>query len=534
LNKKLKLKNGYCIVIVLSIFCFFNTIILGAAKQTITIGLESLYKDAASIRIASQNNLLLGYSDGNSFKEEGLLNSNSVTLKKAAEDYYFTGSIYNTFRDAEEAAKTYGNGAVAAYLDAGTYCVYINNYKEGLLAVPPSSLRIGLFNDSNELIFISDSSRPLLLQGSENGYSFPLTQVGSTRKYRGAVGAVSGQSGGLTAINVVNLEDYLYGVVPVEMAPGWPQEALKAQAVAARSIAEFQYNRYLSKGYNVVDTTATQVYKGFSCESPSTNLAVDETRGEVIKYNNQVAEALYFSTSGGITEDAKYIWGNEVPYFRAVVDRFESEPAQKPWIRTITISEINTSLVNQGINIGNLQGAEITSRTPSGRVQTLTLLGTSGSHILKNETVRSFFSSTKEGSLKSRLFSFSNFIGTPAQSASGMTVSIMSADNFVQKDISRSSIISSNGIGVIQTGISTVQSAETVKTLNSTSGNSSNSSSFSIPLQNEIVFGDLIIYGQGFGHGLGMSQSGAKGMAKAGYNYKEILTYYYNGVTVER
>lgn len=515
----------------LGILCFLSMTIFAAAPKMISIGLESVYKDAASVYIASQNNLLLGYLEGDYFRQEGVLSSNSVTLVKTTEDYYFTGNVYPTLETAKEAAMAYGNGAAAAYIEQGTYYVYTKNYSEGLLSAPMSSNRVALYNENNELIFVSDNnSKPLLLQGSESGYDFSLTQVGNARKYRGSVGVVSGQAGGLTAINLVDLEEYLYGVVPIEMAPTWPQEALKSQAVAARSIALFQYNRYLSKGYNLVDTTACQVYKGFSVESSSTNLAVDETKGEVIKYNNQIAEALYFSTSGGTTEDAKYIWGNDVPYFKAVADSFETEPAQKPWTRTITLSEMSSSLAKQGINIGNLQGVEITSRTPSGRVQIFTFIGKNGSYALKNETIRTFFSGTKEGSLKSRLFSFSNsnFIGTPSAAASSTSVSIMSADDLVQKDFNEINIISSNGIETMPKG-SALQSAETIKTLDMQVGNGVN-----IPLQSEVVFGDMLIYGQGFGHGLGMSQSGAKGMAKAGYNYKEILTYYYNGVTVER
>ncbi|WP_070000462.1 SpoIID/LytB domain-containing protein [Cellulosilyticum sp. I15G10I2] len=529
MDKGLKLKSYYKIIMVLGVYCFCSSILFAAVPTTVKIGLESIYKDASSIYISSQNNLQIGYLNDHYFQVEGTLNTNSVSVVKTVEDYYFTGITYYTYMEADNAAKAYGNGAVAAYLAPGTYCVYIKDYNDKLLAAPASYTRIALYNAQNELVFISENNtEPLLLQGSENGYSFPITQVGNSRKYRGAIGVVNGQIGGLTALNTVDLEEYLYGVIPGEMPASWPQEALKTQAVAARSIAVFQYNRFINRGYNLVDTTLCQVYRGFSAECASTNAAVDATRGEVIKYNNKVAEALYSSTSGGVTEDAKYVWGNEVPYLKAVSDSFETEPAQKPWIRTITLSEINSVLMSQGINIGNLQGLEITSRTPAGRVQVLTFIGASGTHTIKNENVRTFFSSTKEGSLKSRLFSFSGFIGTPTATTPSQTVSVMSVDNIVQKNITAITAISSSGIEVLA-GNPVVQSAQDKKTLSVQT-----SQGMTSPMQSELIFGDITVYGQGFGHGVGMSQSGAMGMAKAGYNYIEILKHYYSGVTVER
>ncbi len=516
-------------MIMLGIFCFFYAMTLASSPTAIKIGLESVYKDAASIILSSQRNIAVGYFEDNFFRTEGRLSANSIVIKKAAEDFYFVGNAYRTLQAAQEAAAAYGSGAAAAYLEPGMYCVYTAFYNDRLVKVPSSLTRIAVYNSSGELIFVSENKdMPLVFQGSENNLSFPVTQVGNSRKYRGAIGVVNGQSGGLTAVNSVDIEEYLYGVVPVEMAPSWPIEALKAQAVAARSIAIFQHNRYLNRGYNLVDTTASQVYRGYSAESPNSNLAVDETRGEVIKYNNKVAEALYFSTSGGATEDAKYVWGNEIPYLKNVADTFETEPAQKPWVRTVTLSDISSCLVKQGINIGRVQGVELTSRTPSGRVQVMTVIGSSGSHVVKNENVRTFLSGTQEGSLKSRLFSFQGFIGTPDGGNSREVITIMSADNIIQKDLSSVKVMSDAGLQSLSPNPSAL-SSNRQQELKGETGTSNNK-----VLQSEIVFGDLTIYGQGFGHGVGMSQSGARGMAKAGYNYRDILMHYYNGITIER
>lgn len=518
---------------VLIMICFFSTTAFAATTPTtIKIGLESVYKDTASIYLAGGRYLSIGYFNNGYFEEQGRLDTTGITIEKVWTDYYFTGDVYSSFKEAETSARSYGNGAVPAYIDPSTYCVYTPNYQQGLLAAPSSSSRITVYNERRELILVADNNTvPLSFQGAESGYSFPLTQVGNTRKYRGAVSIVNGQSGGLTAVNELGIEEYLYGVVPAEVAPSWPMEALKAQAVAARSIARVQYNRYISKGYNVVDTTASQVYKGFSIENPNTNLAVDSTSGEVIKYNNQVAEALYFSTSGGATEDAKYVWGNEVSYLKAVQDTYETEPAQAPWVRNITLSELNNCLINKGINIGNLEGVEIAERTPSGRVQTMILVGTRSSYTVTNEEVRTFFSGTNEGSLKSRLFSFLGFLGTPSVGQAGSSlISVMSSQDMLQKDMTTLKVLSAEGISRAPNNV-VMQSAKDKTEFRADTGGSTVQNT---SLQSESVFGDLTIYGQGFGHGVGMSQSGAKGMAKAGYRYDEILKHYYSGITVER
>jgi stage II sporulation protein D len=519
-------------MMILIMVCFFSTTVFAAAPTTIKIGLESVYKDTASIYLAGDRYLNIGYFENGYFEEQGRLNTAGITIEKTGGDYYFTGDVYRSFEEAEERANLYGNGAVPAYIEPSTYCVYTPNYQGGLLTAPSSASRIGVYNERRELILVSDNNYvPLSFQGAAGGDGFPLTQIGNTRKYRGAVSIVNGPTGGLTAVNELRIEEYLYGVVPAEVAPTWPMEALKAQAVAARSIASVQYNRYINKGYNVVDTTASQVYKGFSIEHPNTNLAVDATSGEMIKYNNQVAEALYFSTSGGATEDAKYVWGNEVSYLKAVQDTYETEPAQGPWVRNITLNELNNCLINKGINIGNLEGVEIAERTPSGRVQIMILIGTRSSYTVSNEEVRTFFSGTNEGSLKSRLFSFSGFLGTPAvgQAGSGL-ISVMSGEDMLQKDMSTLKVLSAEGIIRAPNDV-TMQSAKDKTEFRADTGRSTVQNT---SLQSESVFGDLTIYGQGFGHGVGMSQSGAKGMAKAGYRYDEILKHYYSGITVER
>ena len=140
--------------------------------------------------------------------------------------------------------------------------------------------------------------------------------------YRGLLEVRSTDAGGLTVVNVLNLEDYLRGVVPNELSPqSFPQiEALKAQAVAARTYALRNRGQYEARGYDICATPACQVYRGRSSEHPLTDQAVEETRGIIASYRGALINALYTSTCGGHTEDGENIFEgeDEFPYLNGV------------------------------------------------------------------------------------------------------------------------------------------------------------------------------------------------------------------------
>jgi stage II sporulation protein D len=140
--------------------------------------------------------------------------------------------------------------------------------------------------------------------------------------YRGLLEVRSTEAGGLTVVNVLNLEDYLRGVVPNELSPqSFPHlEALKAQAVAARTYALRNRGQYEARGYDICATPACQVYRGRSSEHPLTDQAVEETRGIIASYRGNLINALYTSTCGGHTEDAVNIFEgeDEFPYLTGV------------------------------------------------------------------------------------------------------------------------------------------------------------------------------------------------------------------------
>src|SRR5205823_1138865 len=160
------------------------------------------------------------------------------------------------------------------------------------------------------------------------------------------------------------------GVVPREMPSAWEAEALKAQAVAARSYA--LANLHAGGSFDVYSDTRSQVYGGIAAEQPSTNDAVAATAGEVVLYDGDVADTLFFSTSGGRTASIEDVWprAEPQPYLVAVPDPYDTASPYHNWTQTITGSTLARQLRVPGALV-DVQ----TTLNPSGRVATLTALG---------------------------------------------------------------------------------------------------------------------------------------------------------------
>lgn len=275
------------------------------------------------------------------------------------------------------------------------------------------------------------------------------------RRYRGAL-ELRHKSGGLTAVNIVPVDDYLRSVVPEEMPVDWPAEAIKAQSVAARSFALASRGRHASEGYDLCTTTHCQLYTGIDAEKSASNAAIKATRGEVLTYGGKPIEALFHTDSGGMTENSEDVWGSYVPYLRAAKDT----PAKTmPWTKTISRADLERKLAAKGHDIGKVRslalsplaiGRAAKDRTASGRVKTMTVKGTKGTATLSGTTWRSLLG------LKSTLF-----------------------DAKLTKDA-------------------------------------------------------VTFTGYGSGHGLGISQWGAKRLAESGKSYAAILSHYYTGVTLQK
>lgn len=296
------------------------------------------------------------------------------------------------------------------------------------------------------------TSSQVWIEPEGDGYVY----IGS-KWYRGRTLVVP-TSGGITAVNYVDLEEYLYSVVGAEMPTSWPLEALKSQAVAARSYALYQRQTSGNEVFDVGDTTSWQVYNGLEEEASSTQQAVQETAGQVLTHNGQIIEAVFHSSSGGHTENVEDVWTSYRPYLRAVQDYDQNAPVYQ-WTETFTSSQLSARITG----VGNVLSLQPERTTNQGRIITMRVIGDSGTRILSGNEIRQALD------LRSTLFQVVPNIPDVASS-----------------------------------------------------GNS-------VPRPSSFV-----IQGRGFGHGLGLSQWGARELAAQGYNYQQIVAHYYTGATLAR
>src|SRR5690242_20607439 len=204
--------------------------------------------------------------------------------------------------------------------------------------------------------------------------------LGLQHRYRGSI-QVDVVAGKLRAINMVGLEQYLYGVVPSEMPFTWHPEALKAQAVVARSYALATRR---SGAFDLYPDTRSQVYLGIEHEKPSTNAAVNDTAGQVVLYQGTVAKTYFFSTSGGRTASAEDVWGEPVPYLVSVPDPYDSISPHHSWGPFVFSGAKLAKTLKMKGRVVDLQ-PELNS---SGRIKELTVVGTKSTLVVPGAKLR--------------------------------------------------------------------------------------------------------------------------------------------------
>jgi stage II sporulation protein D len=227
---------------------------------------------------------------------------------------------------------------------------------------------------------VATFSAPLQVAG-EGG----VTTLSGHGSYRGVLEFAPTVFRGLTVENVVGLDDYLQGVVPAESPASWPAEALKAQAIAARTYA---ITTAKSTDFDHYADTRSQVYKGVGIETASTNAAVAATRGQIVTYQGQPVVTYFFSTSGGRTEAVENTsLGNEPkPWLQSVVDSYDSVSPRHRWRSTPRVSTVARKL--RGLYRGSFRGIRVTKRGVSPRIVTAQVLGTRGSTETTGATLR--------------------------------------------------------------------------------------------------------------------------------------------------
>jgi stage II sporulation protein D len=335
----------------------------------------------------------------------------------------------------------------------------------------------------------------------------------NNRRYRGVVEVFRTQGAtGITAVNVLPVDDYIYGLMVRDLSPEWPEHALKAQTVAARTFALYSIGKHKNEGFDLCATSDCSVYEGQVAEDAKLLKAINDTRGIVLTYQGYLTAAMYHLSSGGYTENSETVLAKAYPYLRGVPDADQTSPYFQ-WQKKITPAELEVLLKNNGYNLGALSAIELSKKTPapmnvpdrgiSGRIRTITFIGKGGVVVLTGEKVQQLLS------VPSSLFDIK--IAVPASSIESNIT-----DSYGDRDVKQIQInlppSSSGGLLTDRDGIHRISGQK-----------------------NETIFFE----GFGWGHGLGLSQWGAKAMAEKAINpgsdyYVSILRYYYQGVKIDQ
>ena len=441
-----------------------------------------VYKVYGDFKVLNASDILVGYNLQEFVAADGKLCAallerefDAKTIRVLLMDTGFK-SVFHASADL-----VLGSGADLEYENAKGKMVGERLEAGTQLTVGPDSPYL----EYGRMIITPDEPEAITIRSIERSQGTPV--------YSGSL-EIKGTPEGLVLVNDLFLEDYLTKVVPSEMPPSYEKEALKAQAVCARTYAyrQIQGNTYSQYGAHVDDSTNFQVYNNTSANDKSTQ-AVKETYGKMLFYEDKPIEAFYFSTSCGRTADAG-VWGTDsgkYPYLRAVEvkeggkslgkednDGFESYIKREDVIAYDTSypmfrwqTDLPADVASAQISgAGQIQDMTVTDRGPGGIAGELTVTGTDGTVTIKGQSA-----------IRSAL-------GNP-------------------------SLIITKKDGGTRTGSATLPSAFIA--IEKRTGEDGSLS--------------FHIYGGGFGHGVGMSQNGAQGMAKTGKGYKQILDFFYHG-----
>lgn len=217
------------------------------------------------------------------------------------------------------------------------------------------------------------------------GESAPLAVKGMV--VRGAL-VIIARNAGLLVVNDLDLEAYVKSVVPSEVPVTWPFEALKAQAIVARTFALHKKGERGGQAFDVDATVQSQVYGGLGSEDPRASEAVDATAGIVVMHEGRLALTPYHSTSAGPTEDASEVWGIDLPYLKGVACPFDEDSSVYRWERRLSFDAIESALREAGHAVGSLATLTPLGRNRSGRVSAVRMLHSEGELILKGELLR--------------------------------------------------------------------------------------------------------------------------------------------------
>lgn len=533
-------------LILLFVCCCAMTVCASAEGNILKVGLN--YGSNALSSANLQNEIGSGYLVGwydevtREFVYVGSLMDTKITMKVFDKCHVQIDETFNTFEEANHVASQFNTGFVA-YINnayrvrvnsfdtreqaegaAGTYTTYVWYDLYGGVhpffgtAVTPSATAVTVINTTTEkVLFQFDCSGAKSLGILPNGGADGTLTWFKGYKWYGGFEYRRSTGGDINVINVVNIDDYIKGVLPYEMSTSWPLEALKAQAVCARTYALMQTKHYKSYKFDVCNTTDCQVYYGANKADIMTDCAAMETAGIVLMYGDEMAEAYYYSSNGGASESSENVWTSAIPHLVGKIDPYEGMISipNYTYSETYTFAQLTQLLQSKGYAIGTVNGAYVSGTTPTGNVSELTFTDTTGKTLrISKEKCRTVLSTSMFGktqSIKSMRF----------------TITGGGGNNYY---------VNSAASGVANvSGLYTISGNGTVSSYSGTNTYVITSSGTSLLEQPQTTTSDSItIVGTGSGHNVGMSQYGAKAMAELGYSFIDILSFYYTGINLER
>ena len=402
-------------------------------------------------------------------------------------------------------------------------------------------------------------------------YKLPVTMKSASGvvvdgvKYKGSL-VIERNSNGLNLINKVDVEEYLKGVLKSEMSPTWPKEALKAQAVLARTYT-LAGKRHGS--YDLCDETHCQVYRGTAGESPNITQAVNETKGQILTYGGAPAQTFFFSDSGGMTTSSEAVWGGAIPYLKPKADPVPSGSPNKTWQTQLTMAQIGSKLNAAGAGVGTLKSLRPYKRDKSGRIEQIELKGSAGTKIISGDKFRNAVGASV---VKSTLFEFNrqsaykvsttsaarpaaNVVQIPKQNAApAQNVQIA---GMPENDADKLYWMAKNNVFTMRELLSMIgnddkypeyiaeglarmakmkkqpaKAAAPKPSKPAATVTVTEASASALPMDGTSAK-TVVIYGRGYGHGVGFPQWTAKALAEAGWDYKRMLEYYFSGTKLE-
>ena len=421
---------------------------------------------------------------------------------------------------------------------SGNYSIGITS---GNLVMTDSEGRLANLGESTK---ISVSGNYAYIMG--NSFLMPLRLTGTGylkfngKNYRGAF--LITQRGGL--LNVLDVEQYLCGVLPAEVGASWHTEALRAQAICARTYVLKQSMNRADKGYDVVDTDSDQVYKGAGVETAKTNQAVSSTSGEILTYGNELAFTYFHSDSGGHTADISDVWGQNLPYLKGVPEVVNYKSPVSVWNAKFSSSKIQ-SVVKKvtGADIGDIKEIQVSEVDDGGRAINMTFVGTNGTRTMKASQFRL---NLDPRNLKSTMFTPSggSFNAADTLTPSGLVAnqkSKNSSSNLTYEEEKRIAKMTAEGVFTTTELLDMLTNPNKQKNYYQTGlGRSSKTTTSSKTKMNKYGYSieksgnDFIFYGRGWGHGVGMCQWGAMAMAEQGWTAEQILSHYYPGTVIRK